>query len=59
MTNELQLLKLKEVLGYTSLGRSTFLQGVKDGRFPKPVRLSARRVAWRLSDIQRLITAQF
>lgn len=37
------------------VSRSTWLAGVKSGRFPKPVRISPRRVAWRKSDIDRLI----
>jgi len=39
---------LKKMLGISN----TWLWGqVKNGGFPKPVRLSARRVAWRVEDI--------
>jgi len=34
---------------------STWLAGVKDGRFPKPVKLSERCTVWRMSDINALI----
>lgn len=35
--------------------KSTWWQGVKDGRFPKPVKLGPRTTAWRVEDIRRLI----
>ena len=47
---------LKTVLSQTSISRSSWLAGVKDGRYPSPVRLSPRRVAWRVSDICKLVT---
>lgn len=37
------------------IGRSTFLNGVKSGKYPKPVKLSARTTAWRVQDIVALI----
>ncbi len=37
------------------VSRSTFLAGVRDGRFPKPVKLTTRCTAWRVSDIRALI----
>lgn len=37
------------------VSKSTWWQGVKDGRFPKPVKLSARTTAWRVEDIRSLI----
>jgi prophage regulatory protein len=37
------------------VGRTTFLNGVKSGKFPQPVKLGARSVAWRVSDIRALI----
>lgn len=50
-----KLIRLHGVLDLTTFGRSHWLQGVKDGRYPAPVRLSPRRVAWRESDILDLI----
>ena len=49
------LLKLRDVLDILSIGRSTFLSGVRSGRYPKPLRISQRRVAWTLSSIQAVI----
>lgn len=37
------------------VGRTTFLNGVKSGKFPQPVKLGARSVGWRVSDIRALI----
>ena len=37
------------------VGKSTWWQGVKDGRFPKPVKLGPRTTAWRVEDIRDLI----
>jgi prophage regulatory protein len=35
--------------------KSTWWAGVKSGRYPSPVKLSARVTAWRASDIRALI----
>ena len=37
------------------VSRSCWLAGVKSGRFPKPVKISARAIAWRSVDIQALL----
>ena len=37
------------------IGRSTFLAGVRSGKFPQPVKLGARTTAWRVQDIRELI----
>jgi prophage regulatory protein len=37
------------------VGKSTWWQGVKDGRFPNPVKLGPRTTAWRVEDIRALI----
>jgi predicted DNA-binding transcriptional regulator AlpA len=48
---------LPTVLAQVPLSRSSWLAGVKARRYPQPVRLSARRVAWRASDILALIAS--
>ncbi len=50
-----KLIRLPGVLDRVPMSRSGWLQGVKDGRYPAPVRLSPRRVAWRESDINEFI----
>ncbi len=42
--------------GPIPVGKSTWWQGVRDGRFPKPVKLGPRTTAWRVEDIRALIT---
>jgi prophage regulatory protein len=53
--NELALWRLETVLAYVPLSRSSWLAGVKDGIYPKPVRISARRVAWRANEIEAFV----
>lgn len=37
------------------VSRSTWLKGVKKGRYPQPVKLGPRTTAWRVEDIRALI----
>ena len=37
------------------VGKSSWWQGVKNGRFPKPVKLGPRTTAWKVEDILELI----
>lgn len=37
------------------VSRSSWLEGVKTGRYPKSVKLSSRSVAWKAEDIRQLI----
>jgi hypothetical protein len=41
--------------GIYPVGRSTWFAGIKSGRYPKPVKLSPRIVAWRVDDIRLLV----
>lgn len=43
------------VPGVLPIGRTTFLTGVKEGKYPKPVKLGKRTVAWRVEDIRALL----
>jgi predicted DNA-binding transcriptional regulator AlpA len=57
---ETGFLRLNSILapnGPIPVGRSTWWAGVKDGRYPKPVKLGARITAWRVEDIRTLIDA--
>lgn len=46
-----KLLRLPDVESLTGLKKSSIYFLAKGGSFPKPLRLSARAVAWRESDI--------
>ena len=48
-------MRLPQVLEIYPVGKSTWWAGVKDGRFPQPVKLSPRTTAWKVQDIQELI----
>ncbi|HAT6936577.1 TPA: AlpA family phage regulatory protein [Legionella pneumophila] len=37
------------------VGKSTWWEGVRSGRYPKPVKLGPRITAWRVEDIRKLI----
>lgn len=53
MTDQIdRILRLRHVLEYTGLSRSTLYRKVSDGAFPKPVQLSARCVGWRESAVK-------
>jgi prophage regulatory protein len=45
------LLRLPAVMRLTGLGRSTIYRLVAEQRFPGPVRLTTRAVAWRRADL--------
>ena len=53
-----KLLRLEAVISLIGMKRSWILQKVKDGKFPKPLRLSPRAVVWRQSDVIEWINAQ-
>lgn len=51
-------LRLSSILaprGPIPVSKSTWWAGIKDGRFPKPVKLGARITVWRVADIRSLI----
>lgn len=52
---ETGFVRLAQVLTVIPLGKSCWWEGVKSGRFPQPVKLSARCIAWKAEDIHGLI----
>jgi prophage regulatory protein len=52
---ETGFLRLPQVLELIPIGKTCWWEGVKSGRFPKPVKLSARCSAWNAEDIHALI----
>lgn len=61
MTNsslpETGFVRLPVILAHFPVSRSAWWQGCKDGRFPKPIKLSERTTAWRAEDIRALIAS--
>ncbi len=52
---ETGFIRLPQVLSVIPVGKTCWWEGVRSGRFPKPVKLSARCTAWRAEDIRDLI----
>jgi prophage regulatory protein len=52
---ETGFVRLPQVLSVIPLGKTSWWEGVKEGRFPKPVKLSPRCTAWKAEDIRELI----
>jgi len=52
---ETGFMRLPQVLSFFPVGKTCWWEGVKSGRYPKPVKLSARCTAWRAEDIRELI----
>jgi hypothetical protein len=56
-------LRLSDIIGNRKVGKpgvlpigpTTWWNGVKNGRFPKPIKLGPRITAWRVEDIQKLL----
>ena len=56
-------LRLNQIIGDSKRGipaivlirKSSWWQGVKAGRYPKPIKLSPRVTVWRVEDIRELI----
>jgi predicted DNA-binding transcriptional regulator AlpA len=50
-TRKTGLLRLPQVLELVPVSKSTLWNMVKEGRFPKPVKLSERCTCWRAADV--------
>ena len=48
-------LRLYQVLNLIPVGKSSWWRGVKEGRYPKPVKIAPRTSAWRAEDIAALM----
>ena len=43
------------IAGIIPVSRTTWLNGCKSGKYPKPIKLGERTTAWRVSDILALL----
>ena len=53
-----RLLRLSEVRTRTALGRSTIYRKMRDGAFPEPLKIGARAVRWRESEVEAWLVAR-
>lgn len=58
MTNNNQLLRIKEVSDFTSIAKSTINLWVAQGKFPKPITLSPTIKVWRMQQLSDWIEKQ-
>jgi predicted DNA-binding transcriptional regulator AlpA len=49
-----RFLRLPEVLDRIPVSKSTWWKGIRDGIFPKGIKLSPRTTAWREADIDAI-----
>jgi len=49
---DMRIMRLKEVIEFTALGRSTIYRFIAEGHFPKPVPLGGRAVGWLDSEVE-------
>mgnify|MGYP000594867546 CR=1 FL=1 len=49
--------RLPQILHALPIGRSTWWQGVKEGRYPASIKLGERTTVWRVEDIRNVIAA--
>jgi len=52
---QIGFLRLSQILDIVPVSKSTWWEGCKTGRFPKPVKLGPRTTAWRAEDITALV----
>ena len=52
---ETGFVRLSQILEVIPIGKTSWWEGVKSGRFPKAVKLSERCTAWKAEDIRLLI----
>lgn len=52
---EIGFVRLKDILKVFPVSKSTWWLGIKEGRYPKPVKLSPKITAWKAEDIHQLI----
>lgn len=53
-----QLLRLRTVLGYVPLSKSSLYSRISAGEFPPPIHIGRRAVAWKKSDVDRWVNLQ-
>jgi predicted DNA-binding transcriptional regulator AlpA len=50
-----QIIGTKTTPGIIPISKSSWWAGVKEGRFPQPIKLGKRTTVWRMSEIRLLV----
>ena len=50
--------RLPSILAVYPVSATTWHNGVREGKYPKPVKLGARTTAWKVSDIRALLEGE-
>lgn len=50
--------RLPAVLAFLAIGKTAFYQGIKNGIFPEPIKLTKRTSVWRASDIRKIVDGE-
>ena len=53
-----KLLRVREVVSIVGISRATLYEMVRHQEFPAPVRIRARAVGWRQSEVQRWLASR-
>ena len=51
---QIAFLRLPQVLEIFPISRSSWWQGCKSGKYPKPIKLGPRTTVWRKDEIEKL-----
>lgn len=54
--NEERLIKLPEVLATVGMKKTAWYEGIKAGKYPKPIKRSPRDVVWPMSAVQKIVS---
>ena len=54
----MRIIRLKEVMETTGLGRSSIYKYAQEGAFPKPVSLGGRSSGWVLDEVEEWVVEQ-
>ena len=52
---ETGFVRLPQILQVIPVGKSTWWAGIREGRFPKGIKIGPRTTAWRCEDIRQLM----
>lgn len=55
---EVGFVRLSTILKVIPVSKSTWWDGVKSGRYPKPVNIGKRITLWKVEDIKKIIDKQ-